>query len=427
MLTVINILVLSGWSAWRIRQGLKGELGRWFPLALLWKVAAGLALGWLYIHHYGGGDTTGYFADAARLAQALTDDPADFRSLLFGPGSGLPEGLQLTYSGQPRAIFFARFLALVYLLTGGNYWLSSVYFSLISFEGVLFLVRRLIRHYPEYSFATAVAFLVLPSFVFWSSGILKESLAIPALCVLAGLTLDRYHRPASGAAAWIYLGMPALLVLWWIRYFYAAVFVPLALALMAWSWARRRFRPGFAKALAAVLVAVLVAGVFALPGRLHYNLQWHVLPGLIYDNYRIVAEKSRPGAYLELPRLRPTAEGIARAVPEALWTGLFRPGLWDHAFHFPALFAVIENSLLLALMLPAIVLTWKRKQIPPASALAAGVFVLVLAATLPLVSPNFGSLARYKAAYLPFLWLLVLAACNPLLGRLRRRVARAAV
>jgi hypothetical protein len=425
MLTAINILVLSGWSAWRIRQGVKGELGRWFPLALLWKVAAGLALGWLYIHHYGGGDTTGYFADAARFAQALADHPADFRSLLFGPERGLPEDLQLTYSGQPRAIFFARFLALLYLMTGGSYWLSSVYLSLISFEGVFFLVRRLMRYYPEYGIASAAAFLVLPSFVFWSSGILKESLSTPALCVLAGLTLDRYHRPATGSPGWIFLGLPALLVLWWIRYFYAAVFVPLALALIAWAWARRRFRPGYAKALAAALAVVLAAGIFTLPGRLHYNLQWNVLPGLIYDNYRIIAAKSRPGAFLELPRLKPTPEGIAQALPEALWTGLFRPGLWDGAFHFPALFAVIENSLLLALILPAIGLAWKRKLVPPAPALAAGVFVLVLAATLPLVSPNFGSLARYKAAYLPFLWLMVLAACQPLLRRYRRRAGHA--
>ncbi|XOV93786.1 MAG: hypothetical protein ACFHWX_03550 [Bacteroidota bacterium] len=36
------------------------------------------------------------------------------------------------------------------------------------------------------------------------------------------------------------------------------------------------------------------------------------------------------------------------------------------------------------------------------------VYILIMAAILPMAAPNFGTLMRYKSAMLPFIWLLTL-------------------
>ena len=408
MLELINIALLMWWAIWRCRIGLKGWLGPAFPFAMALKAVAGIGLGLMYSIHYPGGDTTGYFHESAILADALRNFPEQKWHILFGSLDQFPGGLVLQYADQPRSFFFVRLLSLLYLITNGNYWISSVYLSWISFEGIFFLAGKIVHYYPEQRRVVMVSFMFLPSAVFWSSGILKESLAMPAVAVLCGLTLDQYERPLKTDFRWLYLGMPAAYVLWSLRYFYAAVLFPLMFALWIWRLMADNLMRPYARVLATLTIAGLFVMTIALLGRLHYNLKPGVLPGLIYENYVLMKSRSSEGAIVEFPGIGPAPMQVARQIPRSLAAGLFRPTVLDSQ-QFPALLTAMENTVLLILTALALAGLWRRGFRIDPRIVAIMLFIGILAAALPMASPNFGSLARYKVAYLPFLWLLAIA------------------
>ena len=408
MLELLNIALLLWWAIWRCRIGMKSWIGPAFPFAMALKAVAGLGLGLVYSLHYNGGDTTGYFNESALLTDALRNYPEQIWHIFFGSLDQLPGGLVLQYADQPRSFFFVRLLSLLYIITNGNYWISSVYLSWISFEGIFFLAGKIAHYYPEQRRVVIVSFMFLPSAVFWSSGILKESLAIPAIAVLCGLTLDQYERPLKTDLRWLYLGIPAAYVLWSLRYFYAAVLFPLMFALWLWRLVADNLRGAYTRLLATLAIAGVFVMVIGLLGRLHYNLKPGVLPGLIYENYIVMKSRSTEGAVVELPGIGPAPMQIVLQIPRSLAAGLFRPTVLDSR-QFPALLTAMENTFLLILATLALAGLWRSRLRMDPRVLTILVFIGILAVALPMASPNFGSLARYKVAYLPFLWLLALS------------------
>lgn len=408
MLELLNIALLLWWAIWRCRIGLKGWLGPAFPFAMALKAIAGIGLGLVYSIHYPGGDTTGYFHESAILADVLRNCPEQIWHIFFGSLDRLPDGLVLQYADQPRSFFFVRLLSLLHLITNGNYWISSVYLSWISFEGIFFLAGKIVRYYPEQRRVVIASFMFLPSAVFWSSGILKESLAMPAVALLCGLTLGQYERPLKADLRWLYLGIPAAYVLWSLRYFYAAVLFPLMFALWVWRLMTDNLKRPYSRLLATMAIAGMFVMAISLLGRLHYNLKPGVLPGLIYENYSLIISRSAEGAVVEFPGIGPAPLQVASQIPRSLAAGLFRPTVLDSR-QFPALLTAMENTVLLILTALALPGLWRRGLRMDPRIVAVMVFIGILAAALPMVSPNFGSLARYKVAYLPFLWLLAIA------------------
>src|SRR5690606_10865836 len=104
-------------------------------------------------------------------------DFSAYLNILFHP-SATASGLQLT---DPRAIFLTRIASVFDVLTQHNYWLISAWFSFIGFLGAWYLVVTLRRLIPSVGVAAVVAFLFLPSATFWSSGLIKETLAMAGL------------------------------------------------------------------------------------------------------------------------------------------------------------------------------------------------------------------------------------------------------
>ena len=56
----------------------------------------------------------------------------------------------------------------------GSYSVITLIFSMISFSGVWRLYKFFYEQYPHLHKQLAIAILFLPTFVFWSSGILKD-------------------------------------------------------------------------------------------------------------------------------------------------------------------------------------------------------------------------------------------------------------
>lgn len=128
-----------------------------------------------------GNDSTGlYFNEGINIAQLISQDNtnikwifssgADFdQSLLFNPFN---EG----YFRSESNYFVTRLVSIFSFVSFRNYMVINLIFSMISFSGVWHLYKFFYEQYPHLHTKLAIAILYLPTFVFWSSGILKDPL-----------------------------------------------------------------------------------------------------------------------------------------------------------------------------------------------------------------------------------------------------------
>ena len=116
----------------------------------------------------------------------------------------------------------------------------------------------------------------------------------------------------------------------------------------------------------------------------------------IYEQFQATPSSSR----FSLGTFQPDYWHLVISSPLALLTGLFRPSFTDIQSFYWIPFQ-IEKLLILALTLLSL---WKVRRIEISQTFWIAVFFIsILTISLTLVTPNFGSLLRYEAAYLPFL------------------------
>lgn len=386
--------------------------------AFVVKLISGVCLGLVYTYYYSVSDTFVYFRDASRLAALAHDNFPAYMRFLFSSGDTGSVALTLT---EPRALFLTKITSIAGLFTQGNYWIIGLYFSLISFLASWFLVQKIWRHLPRVTNAAALSFLFLPSAVFWSSGLLKESLAMAALMSLCTMLLGVWFAERTTVPK-IVMTLFALWILWNLKYFYAGIFIPVALTTLLYKkfiHDRNRLSAG-REGLAWLAIFIVLLGVVSL---LHSNFHIDRLFAVIVANNSAYVQLSDPGEFVRFYNLTATFPGILLNAPWALFSGLFRPLLWEVSSWIQFLQG-IENTFLLLLLAGAL-LRVKSYKTSPHRPLLLGVivYVVLLSVLITLSAPNFGTLSRFRTGYLPFFVFLLLCN-NPFLEYVERSFSR---
>jgi hypothetical protein len=143
-----------------------------------------IALGLVYLHYYKSNDTWLFFYDAVKAAELGRTDIGEYIQFLWNSESSNPIMISLVNT-QERSLFLVKIISITCLLTADNYWLCSIYFASISFFASWFLFASVSRHFDNSYREAALAFLFYPSVLFWSSGLVKETLALAGIYFLA--------------------------------------------------------------------------------------------------------------------------------------------------------------------------------------------------------------------------------------------------
>lgn len=399
-LVALGLIVFLVWRTWY------RELGHLFWPGLLTRVLGGIALGLIYREYYGVGDTLVFFEDGSLLAALAREYPLRYIDFLFS--GDLPDAIVAKlHVSDPRSLFFEKFVSLLNLISGDNYWVSATYLSVLSFLSAWYLCSQLTKAFPAMGLAAYIAFLFFPSVVLWTSGLIKEALAASALFYLTGYFL----RFWSGRIPRLFSLVPVIVacaVLWNLKYYYAGVLLPVIFALIAY----RSLRPmiagwSFASRFAVWFAMLLVP--FILISFLHPNFHLQAVMDVIVGNSEAYRAFSAPEDQVQFHELKPDVISILRNAPLALVSGLYRPFVWE-AGNVLQFISGVENLLLLALSLAA------ARQIPAAMRspdrlliFATLVYIALLCICLTLSTPNFGTLSRYRIGYLPYFVLLTLS------------------
>lgn len=375
----------------------------WFMKLLVWafvlKCLASAARYVMAFVVYDGNDGQSYSVEGARLAQHYLDGNFDAKI-----------GRQFIGTGFMRVA-----TAVVYMGTGPSIAVAWALFSIFGFWGTYFLYRAFRVALPEGDARRyALLVLMLPSMLFWPSGLGKEAFVVLGIGLIAyasALVLSGYHT-------WLLPMLFGVLITGVVRpHITAALFTALVAA-----WFLRR-RPNTANELTPVAyvggaAAILVAGAgvasFAA-SFLDVDLSLEGFDSAISDTTELTDEGGST--------FTPVHVDSPVQMPFALFTILFRPLVFE-ATNPQMMLAAVEGSLLMLLVglswrvFPGIVKRLRRQPYLIFSV----VYVVVFCYAFSNFG-NFGILTRQRVQVLPFF--LVFLALRPPRLHLRTRSAPA--
>lgn len=387
----IHLLLLAALLTWlRPTHHVAHYYGAW-----LIRIGAGITLGYCYLHVWQTGDTVLFHEEALKRAAS----PSFWQELW--------EAKYPIFKSEARTELFVKCVSVIHRMSGGNYWVACLYFSTLGFAGAWFAWKQVYRYLPPLHLPAMIGFFLFPSVILWSSGVLKDSLTNTCLMGLTGL-LIRYWFEKDTRWWEVPAMFICLLLLFYLKFYLVAVsFLTLGTAVLVrhgWPWMKT-------SRLSRLIVVVLTVGVVVLATHVNWNLRPQHLPQAVYDNYLLLKSENGP----TFSHLAPTWPSLFSHLPFSLFSGLYRPSLTDVWQPLAIPFA-LENLLLLIFSVWSLMhaKTWVGKPL----VWLALFFVLTLAAFLPLVSPNWGSLLRYRSAFIPiWIWLTSIIPWNYWISR----------
>jgi hypothetical protein len=132
------------------------------------------------------GDSFGlYYTEGVNIYHMILRDFSQSK-LLFLPGKDFDQTLlknQLNrgYFRAENNYLVTVFVAALSFISFGKYLIINFFFAMIAYSGIWRLYLFFYNQFPDLHKQLAIAILYLPTFVFWSSGILKDPLCISAL------------------------------------------------------------------------------------------------------------------------------------------------------------------------------------------------------------------------------------------------------
>lgn len=369
-----------------------------FKTSLVWKVfltVLGAALFYYYFPYQS--DPKALYQAAADLRTHLAGHPNKISILWTGEWD--PD---IDYSGIPRAFFFIKLLFFMHLITGANYWTDSLWLSTFMFISSWVLCLKVYRISHSYFMPCLLALLFMPTTVFWSSGILKETIGLSALCWLLILFLQGLEEKGFPWKQLLWAFIPFYFLLN-IRFYVLATFFLAAVPYYSASKYKSL------NLVSSPLNYTLFPFALIMMG---FLLNWtcqivmHAnLAELTFYTYE--AYVTRHINDYNLPSLTTSFHSYWPYLPRALWLGLFSPQIWDcgSLLSYPE---ALLNTIVLSSLLFCFLHFCKNPKPLPLYVLAIIIYVAVSAICVAISSPNFGSLARYKTVYAPFLHFLIL-------------------
>jgi hypothetical protein len=242
----------------------------------------------------------------------------------------------------------------------------------------------------------ALTMLFFPSIVFWSSGVLKESVAIGSLAGVLAILINTYYKKRLGWLHMLLLLMGILLLLN-LKYYYAAVLIVTFVTIFATRAILPKNSIRYVEIGSVLIIFSTILGAASLS---HPNFWPSRFLSVITDNYYQFQEHSAIENMVRFNNLSPTIVSFLFYSPKALFAGLFYP-LWMPSFNILKLLSIIENWFVLISLIYAIrYFNLPKLQDDRLLLWAMLLFVFTLAIFITFSTPNLGTLVRFRIGYL---------------------------
>lgn len=360
------------------------------------------------------GDSIGlFYTEGAHIAQLILKDPSQHLHWLYSAASDFDQTFlrnpkNMGYLKIENNYMIVRITALLSIFALNKYLILNLFFSMISFSGVWRLYRFFYEQYPHLHKQFAIAILYLPSFVFWSSGILKDPICTGAI---GWITYGLYEIFYKKKNLLFNLSMIILFgyLLFVIKVYILISYIPfffLYLILKNVTLIKSR-----------LIRFTLVLGLIVLAITMFTTVMKEVASTLVgYGSDDITKNISAfQKAYAEQEDATSnfslgveydgSVESLIRIAPAAITATLFRPFLWESK-KLSTLLSSLES---LAIMIFTVFVFFKagplsflRSITKDPVILYCLLFAMLFALFVGATTANFGTLVRYKIPCLPF-------------------------
>ena len=356
-----------------------------------------------------------YYTEGANIYNLILKDASHIKWLyLPGPEYDqtlLRNPLNLGYFRAENNYMVARVVAVVSFFSFGKYLITNLFFSMIAFSGVWRLYRFFYEQYPHLHRQFAIAILYLPTFVFWSSGILKDPLCISALGWITYAMYEAFYKKKDLLKNLIILAFFGFL-LSVLKIYILISYVPffiLYLILKNVNLVKNRF---FKWSLGLVLIAGSVVAGQRVMNSFKEELGTYAAEGITEQigkqrsSYRDPAAPGGGDSNFSLGvEFDGSVTSLLKLAPAAIIATFYRPFIWESR-KLATLLSSFESMFIMFFTLYVLFKAGPFKSLQAVRndpvILYCILFSLLFGLFVGATTPNFGSLVRYKIPCMPF-------------------------
>ncbi|MGB0403838.1 MAG: hypothetical protein ACPGEG_07045 [Salibacteraceae bacterium] len=409
---VVLILLWTALITWylgRFKWSSKGvfsshEIQALFILKVI--VGVGLAVFYeIYYHDRRSTDAFRFFDDAIIIYNQLGSDPLLYLKIVFGLDMENPKviealsGMNNWYKQHSHGVFndnqtIIRFNALLLPISQGYFHVHTVVASFLSFTGFIALISAFTR-WVKIPKVLALIIILFPQVVFWSSGVLKESLLFFAMgWFFFFLTKIYFDKWSKG----IYIGLVLTAFgMFLIKNYIIICMIPGVTAILV-----SKLIPSFKRIRFAVALIILqIFGVVILD----YFMGSHRAHSIFQKQKDFIKEAiiADAGSFFETFVLEKNWVSIIVNSPTAFLNTLTKPSVLA-AKNIITLMASVENIFIMGIWIFPIFWFKKPKNSDKMLLVFCLGFFILLYTLIGLTTPVAGALIRYKIPALPFLF-----------------------
>ncbi len=367
------------------------------------KVAAGIAYGWFYEHipnYTMESDSWKFFFEGKQQTQLLLTNPIKYFNNTFDNPYGKEYrrffATANSYWNDLKHIYMVKLVSIFNLFSGSRYYVNVIFYSFITFFGPIAFLRIMNDVFPGKLKILTIGTFLLPSFLFWSSGIHKDGLVFTLLTVSAFIYYFSLKEKSFTTNKALLIGLLLLLILL-VRNHIVLAAIP---GFFAWWLAEKYFTQ---KWIAFALVTIIGITIFFTSKYIHPKLDLPISIMLRQKDFVKLGGKS----FLPQRELKSNFGSFLINAPQALNHTMARPYLSE--IESPL---YLLSAMELAILWLLIFIWFFRFTDNPYRHSVVMFFFLISMALLLLtgyIVPQLGAIVRYRSIFLPLLVVPILA------------------
>ena len=393
------------------------EIRKYYVRNVAFKFFFSISFAIVYLVYYGGGDTTAYWDGAVTLNKLFMKSPAMYMEQMMGGSefvhssgyfdveTGYPPGW---IHREPEAWFICKLGSIVSFFTLRSYFAGTLFmafFAAMASWRVFEMISKLHTHKKN---TAALCILFIPTVSFWCTGISKDTIIFITVLNLLYYVFDFMVLKNRIRLKHVFVILLSLFLIYQVRSFIiAAILAPLFMAFGARL--TKKYESNF---MAKVFLRsmILFGGIFLFLVFFASDFANDMVNEAQIVQQDFINNEIYTGKRYEISNTDASTIGLARAVPESVFYGIYRPFIYES--FTPTLFINgIESLVLMILTLRFFIRgnpVSKFKKIRKEEILVfAFIFSLFIAFMAGFTSVLFGVLVRIRAPLLPFLFLVL--------------------
>lgn len=389
---------------------------RYYTKGLIFKLSGGLGFALVYMYYYHGGDTIDYMSGCIAMTNLFFKDPGLYFDLIFNKITFKKYISYFDYetlwppthmTKKAENFNVIRIASFFSIITLKSFLGTTLIMAFICYHGVWRCFKLFSSLFPPLTPSFSLAFLYLPSFAFWASGIMKDTISVFSICMIIVSFYDFFFAPKKRLSKALPLLIYGFLLFNIKPYLLLALFP----GLIFWASFSR-----LQKIKSKVLRLLVLPFILAISGILlinfvsssagaKYGSTQDALETAVIIRKDLQRSEQYGENYFDIGEVEASFTGILSKLPVATIAGLYRPFIWESRSPV-MLLSGLENLFLLIFTIYSLIrlrffglFTATFKDPILTLCFSFSVFVAFI---VGFTTANFGALVRYRMPILPF-------------------------